>query len=185
MKKLILLFFILLESVFANSFQTAAIENQPATQTVRDSLKVEMVGKDFLYYSTGHHGVVWSLVYREAGSYRMRIGTTRGNNQVMNAEFDTVAFLNANGKLLAWGLDTLPVIAKKMTPQHRTVYWPIYESLYGLNAKTGDEFFSDNAIGYSGPDSVAFNEKFTKLNMLMYWLAAPDVRQVLPESMIF
>ncbi len=60
MKKLILLFFILLESVFANSFQTAAIENQPATQTVRDSLKVEMVGKDFLYYSTGHHGVVWS-----------------------------------------------------------------------------------------------------------------------------
>ena len=103
----------------------------------------------------------------------------------MNAEFDTVAFLNANGKLLAWGLDTLPVIAKKMTPQHRTVYWPIYESLYGLNAKTGDEFFSDNAIGYSGPDSVAFNEKFTKLNMLMYWLAAPDVRQVIPESIIF
>ena len=144
-----------------------------------------MVGKDFLYYSTGHHGVVWSLVYREAGSYRMRIGTTRGNNQVMNAEFDTVAFLNANGTLLAWGLDTLPVIAKKMTPQYRTVYWPIYESLYSLNAKTGDEFFSDNAIGYSGPDSVAFNEKFTKLNMLMYWLAAPEVRQVIPESMIF
>ena len=160
-------------------------ENHPMPRMIRDSLKVEMVGKDFLYYSTGHHGVVWSLVYREAGSYRMRIGTTRGNNQVMNAEFDTVAFLNANGTLLAWGLDTLPVIAKKMTPQYRTVYWPIYESLYSLNAKTGDEFFSDNAIGYSGPDSVAFNEKFTKLNMLMYWLAAPEVRQVIPESMIF
>lgn len=185
MKKLILLFFILLESVFAYSFQTATIENQSVPQTVRDSLKVEMVGKDFLYYSTGHHGVVWSLIYREAGSYRMRIGTTREYNQVMNAEFDTVAFLNANGKLLAWGLDTLPVIAKKMKPQHRTVYWPIYESLYSLNAKTGDEFFSDNAIGYSGPDSVAFNEKFTKLNMLMYWLAAPEVRQVIPESIIF
>ena len=185
MKKLILLFFILLESVFAFSFHSATIENQSVPQTVRDSLKVEMVGKDFLYYSTGHHGVVWSLIYREAGSYRMRIGTTRGNNQVMNVEFDTVAFLNANGKLLAWGLDTLPVIAKKMTPQHRTVYWPIYESLYSLNAKTGDEFFSDNAIGYSGPDSVAFNEKFTKLNMLMYWLAAPEVRQVIPESIIF
>lgn len=185
MKKLILLFFILLESVFAYSFQTATIENQSVPQTVRDSLKVEMAGKYFLYYSTGHHGVVWSLIYREAGSYRMRIGTTRGNNQVMNAEFDTVAFLNANGTLLAWGLDTLPVIAKKMTPQHRTVYWPIYESLYGLNAKTGDEFFSDNAIGYYGPDSVAFNEKFTKLNMLMYWLAAPEVRQVISESIIF
>lgn len=185
MKKLILLFFVFMGSVFAYSFQTHTIENQPVPRNIRDSIKMEMSGKDFMYYSIGHHGVVWSLIYREAGSYRMRIGAAQESNVVLNAEFDTAAFFKTNAKLLAWGLDTLPVIAKGMTPQYRKEYWPIYESLYSLNMKTGDEFVSDNAIGFSGPDSLVFNEKFTKLNLLMYWLAAPEVRQVIPKSIIF
>ena len=60
-------------------------------------------------------------------------------------------------------------------------YWPFYERLvlYSDNAKL--MFDSENAISYSGPDSVYFNEKLNRLKYFMYWSALDiEVQKKLP-----
>lgn len=49
-----------------------------------------------------------------------------------------------------------------------------------LNQQSDCIFNSDNAVGFEGNDEMTINEKYFKLCYLMFWLAAPEIRSLLP-----
>jgi len=69
-----------------------------------------------------------------------------------------------------------------MKPIKREEYNPIYTSLSIISEKSATYFDSNDAVAFAGPDSIAFNNKFKRLSLIMYWLAEPSIRPYIPDS---
>lgn len=137
-----------------------------------DSITDIIEDREFLYYTKGHYGHIWSLVALDKGHYIIVSGNTRNND----CHIDTISI---NEPLLEWGLDTMAL--HKMRPVESSSYWPFHERLVLYSSKKEIIFDCSDTNTYSGTDSVIFNKKLNKLKYLMYWLAAPiEIQKKLP-----
>ena len=145
-----------------------------------DSIKEIVSNRKFIIYDYGHHGKKWSLIYEEADSYNIKIGTTRNETPNLISKVDTTSLLDAYRNLICWGMDTLPYITKDMGRKYPKQWSGFYSSLSVFNNHSDCIFNSSNAIGFEDCDDMAINENFTRLCYLMYWLSAPEIRSLLP-----
>lgn len=144
-----------------------------------ESITSSLENKSYIFYCWGHSGFSWSLVCLFNNSYKIYNGSTIANKTVLLENIDTANFVNRYNQLLKWGLDTLPLISTNMTPVYRNEYWPISNTLVAKDNMRMCYFSSNDAIGFSGSDSMHFNEKFRQLSLLMLWLSDQGIRDVL------
>ncbi len=173
-----------LVAFFSLIFSLITCSSQLETQsfdvisTLDDSITDIIEGKEFLYYTKGHHGHIWSLAVSEKGHYIIVSGNTRNND----CHIDTIAKSDfVNESVLKWGLDTMALYSHKMKPVESSSYWPFYERLVLFSSHKEIMFDCIETNTYSSPDSVTFNKKLNELKYLLYWLATPiDIQKKLP-----
>ncbi|MCM1067400.1 MAG: hypothetical protein NC418_07505 [Muribaculaceae bacterium] len=193
MKKLTLIIaLILCLDLVASSSQNKALSNNADLNllylTSSDSLLSVIEDTPMILYMSGHNAHIWSVVSIKGGGYHIISGRINpyGKNVIYEPNesnvIDTVAFLSAHKEILSWGFDTLPSKARNMRSLGATEYSPFSSNLSIVGLDSVDSFNSRNVKVFSGPDSVVFNEKFKKLNYLMFWLAEPLVRKYTPDS---
>lgn len=137
--------------------------------------------KDYLFYCTGHHGMIWSIIVSDSSGMSIYNGTTRTQTDHRDNNLtDTLSFINDNIQTIAWAFDSLSNAITLITTNNDTTYNPVYTELY-LKKDGNVNCIYNNQIDeyYTGADSVEFNNNFKGLLYLMYWLAAPSVRQYL------
>ncbi len=134
----------------------------------------------YLFYCTGHHGMVWSAITRDSSFIHLYNGTTRTHIEYPIYELDdTLSFIKNNIRTINWAFDSMASAARFLTPVDREVYITVYTGLY-LVKEDSTEFHTNDVARFSGPDSASFNDRFKKLNYLMLWLAMPSGRQYMP-----
>lgn len=158
---------------------------------VSDSIYSVMKGHPAIVYSYGHYGNSWSLISRIDDEFRAFSGKHdySGNsflteNTPVN-QFDSTLLFSINRDLILWGLDTLSTESINMQPFEEEISATLYSNLYVFNADGVNVFDSENAVTFSGPDSLKFNNNYNRLCLLMYWLASPRIRQYIPDSAIW
>lgn len=187
MKNLIstVIFFPIISILFANAQLTNrdfTIDNQ---QTWIESLLNEhgksTKNNDYIFYCTGDHGVIWSLIAFDSLGISLYNGTTRNHIDYANQNIpDTLSFIKNNIKTISWGIDSLANATDLLTPLINRVYDPIYYELDIIKDGNLSFSYNDAKVFYNGPDSINFQNKLSKLKFLMLWLAAPSIRQYLP-----
>ena len=156
-----------------------------------DSIYSSIEGSRILFYTIGHHGYSWSLITMKDSAflgYRGKELMTHTEMEPIDfAQLDSTAFFSANRNLFLWGLDTIAVESRKMKPVERKLYFISYKSLSVMEPgqEPEDLFDASNIDFFSGQDSVAFNQKYHRLSFIMRWLADPDLRPYIPESLIY
>lgn len=168
------------KALFANTSFTK--DNR---QTWLDSLLIEhdnsKKSNDYIFYCTGHHGIIWSLVVLDSLGISLYNGTTRKHIDYTNQNIlDTLSFIKNNIKTICWGFDSLPYNAHLLKPSNSRVYNPMYNELYIVKDGNISFNYNDAIFFYSGVDSISFHNKLNKLTFLMLWLASPTIRPYLP-----
>lgn len=186
MRSLLILFiYISLGSVLFGAAQSIIAEDSSDSrlswiESLLDDEDKSFNSGDYLFYCSGHHGIIWSLIASDSSRIHLYNGTTRKHIEHANLySFDTLSFINDNINTINWGIDSLDNAAQALTPLNDEAYNPIYNELYIIK-ENKIVFCSNNADYYSGPDSTIFNHHLSKLSYLMYWLAAPSCRPYLP-----
>ena len=142
---------------------------------LNDSVAHLTKGKNFLYYTKGHHGHIWSVVIPENDYYIISSGNTRNND----FRIDTISL---DIQVLRWGLDTMSLYSNKMGQGENLTYSPFYERLVLFSSQNKIIFDCSNSDIYRGPDSAAINKSLNELKYLMYWIALPvDIQKKLPS----
>lgn len=67
----------------------------------------------------------------------------------------------------------------------RAPYVTFYTNLSIINSEGVNVFNSDDVVAYSGPDSLCFNKKYHKLCLIMRWLSDTNIRQYIPDLVIY
>lgn len=166
-------------------------QNEMLHRSVPDSLYSLLTGKSVIFYSYGHYGYSWSLIAKmdsgyQAFSGRAGYGGEHHFKKPSESEhFDTTQFFSKNQALISWGLDSIASAAKRMIKNSRVPYVTFYTNLSIVNSEGIDVFNSDDAVSYSGPDSSCFNKKYHKLCLIMRWLSDANIRQYIPDSIIY
>lgn len=175
MKHLVALFFLIVSVIECSSLLNG--QRSEGICDWVDSIPDIIEGKEFLYYTTGHHGHIWSLAVPEENHYIIVSGNTRTNV----CRIDT---LSKNESTLKWGLDTMALYSHKIKPVARSSYWPFYEQLTLFSSHGEIIFDCTNTNTYICTDSVTFNKKLKELKYLMYWLATPiEIQLKLPTPL--
>lgn len=146
-----------------------------------DSIREAVSNKKLMIYDYGHHGKKWCLIYEDADSFNIKIGSTRNEPTDLASKIDTSRLMDSYRSLICWGLDTLPYITKNMERLYPKQWSGFYSSLSVFNQHTKCVFNSIKVIAFGGRNNKIVNEKYWKLCYLMYWLSAPDIRALLPE----
>ena len=188
MRKLpiIIAFMLFLSAFFCSTLSAnddyAVGQEQLWIQSILEKHDESISSNNYIFYCTGHHGVIWSLITFDSAEIRFYNGTTRHYiDTSYTVPLDTLLFIKDNVKTITWGYDSLAIAAKSMRPLERTEYSPFYNELYVI--KDGKMLFRlNNAISYAGQDSIGFNRKLNRLKLLMLGLAAPSLRPYLPSS---
>lgn len=183
---LAILIILLIPILFVNAQSAdtgSSIDNRvKRIQTLLREQGISLNGGDFIFYCTGDHGIIWSLIESDSSGIHMYNGTTRKHIDYENQNIpDTLSFIDDNIKTIRWGLDSLADDARLLSPLKRDGYNPIYNELYILNDGHLSFHNNDAVEYYSGDDSKEFSAKLGKLNFLMLWLAAPSLRQYIPH----
>lgn len=186
MRSLLILFiYISLGSVLFGAAQSIIAEDSSDSrlswiESLLDDEDKSFNSGNYLFYCSGHHGIIWSLIASDSSRIHLYNGTTRKHIEHANLySFDTLSFINDNINTINWGIDSLDNAAQALTPLNDEAYNPIYNELYIIK-ENKIVFCSNNADYYSGPDSTIFNHHLSKLSYLMYWLAVPSCRPYLP-----
>ena len=156
-----------------------------------DSVYLLLKGKSVIFYSYGHYGYSWSLIAKMDSGYQTfsgRVGydgERHFNKPTESNQFDTTLLFSKNHALFSWGLDTIASEIKSMKKVSREPYVTFYTNLSIINSDGVNVFNSDDAVAYSGPDSLFFNEKYHKLCLIMRWISDTNIRQYIPDSVIY
>lgn len=147
-------------------------------KSILDEESISINSNDYLFYRTGNHGIIWSLITSDTSTYYFYNGTTRKHlKDTCHSPFDTLSFITNNLATIKWGFDSLANTAKYLTPIKNYTYSPFYNELCAIkNNKI--VFFYNDAFYYADPDSTEYN--LSRLTYLMLWLAAPSLRPCLP-----
>lgn len=177
---------VLIISILLANAQSVNTESSIDTRLTRIQSVINEQGEpinsdDYIFYCTGHHGIVWSLITSDSSGISLYNGTTRDHIDYANQSIpDTLSFINDNIKAITWGMDSLANAAQFLSPVENAVYNPIYTELFII--KDGKISFSYNPrkVFYNRADSIQFNTDLNRLFFLMYWLSAPECRPYLP-----
>lgn len=177
---LILCISVLFESSKLTADNRVADNQQLWIQSLLNDRNKPIRSNNYIFYCTGHHGIIWSLITSDSSGINLYRGTTHEYIEYPeHISLDTLSFIKANINTITWGLDSLLYAEGMVKSLKNNVYNPIYSSLYII--KDGKIISNLNpSESYSGPDSIRFNNKLGKLAFLMYWLAAPSSRPYLP-----
>lgn len=174
---------VFLQSILINILSSPMVANNhndlhPPTPLL--STSPDSNPQNYIYYTTGHHGRIWSKVSRDSTGLLLSNGTTRNwSDQQAWQPFDTLSFNENNTQTIIWGLDSLWKEAKQLKPLFKQTYSPIYTELYII--RNNDTLFKlGDAERFIGRNSKNFNIKLQKLMFLMLWLASPSIREYLP-----
>lgn len=187
MRKLlpIFLFLLFFSILFANNSTIANCETNGKVETWIQSIvgkqNISMQQNDYIFFYTGHHGIIWSLIATDSSGIILRNGTTRNDIDSFDVGLsDSLTFVKDNFRTIMWGFDSLPKFSHLIEPLEDTIYNPIYCQIYII--KDGNITFGYNNYMqfYSGTDSIQFHSNYRKLLFLMFWLAAPSCRPYLP-----
>ena len=141
---------------------------------INDTISDIINNKKFLYYITGHHGHIWSIVIPQNDYYILYAGDTRSNR----FRCDTIL---TNDSALIWGMDSLPLYCHEMKPIHRDIYWPFYKRITLFSADKEKIYDYSDVIGFDGVDNESFNIKYNRLLYYMYYHATPpEIQAKLP-----
>lgn len=136
---------------------------------------------DYLFYCTGHHGIVWSLIASDSSGIYFYNGTTREQRVCADSIFlDSLSFVKENIKTITWGFDSLVSAAKLLKPIENRIYNPFYSQIYVVIDNNLVFSHNDTEDYYTGADSIRFNHNLSKLVYLMFWLSAPSCRPYMP-----
>lgn len=136
--------------------------------------------KDYIFYCTGHHGIIWSAITSDSSGICLFNGTTRNHVECADySHLDTLSFIKNNFKTITWGFDSLSNDAQYLIPLKDDAYNPIFTELY-IVKNNKIIFCYKNTDCYSECDGIDFRYKLDKLAFLMFWLASPSVRSYLP-----
>ena len=187
MKNLVITVFFtfLLSILFVNAQSTDAdctIDEQQAwIQSLLNEQGISINTDDYIFYCTGHHGIIWSLITSDSSGIQLYNGTTRSHIDYENESIpDTLSFIKNNIRAISWGFDSLANTAHWLTPLNNGVYNPIYHELHVINDGNLSFSYNDAEVYYTGPDSTKLKHNLRKLVYLMFWLAAPSCRPYLP-----
>lgn len=147
---------------------------------INDSIGEIIDGKDFLYFTIGHNGHIWSIAFADSDDYVILSGSTRDNS----SRIDT---LPGPIPILRWGIDSLAVQACGMTTttDKSDFHWNIFEQLILFSAYKEKLFEWENSFHFCDKDIDTFNNNFNKLLYFMHWMAYPkDVKELLPQPEI-
>ena len=176
---LVVYLLLILTNIFSSPI-AANNHKEPHSFTPLSGTSPDSNNQDFIFYCTGHHGHIWSKVYRDSTGLHLSNGTTRNwNYQQACQPFDTLRFIGNNTQTIIWGLDSLWKEAKQLEPLLKQTYNPISTELYII--RNNDTLFTlEDAEKYIGRNSKVFNINLQKLMFLMLWLASPSIREYLP-----
>ena len=155
-----------------------------------DSVYSLLKGKSVIFYSYGHYGYSWSLIAKMDSGYQALsgrvsyVGELHFNKPTESSQFDTTHLFSQNNALFSWGFDTLASKIRSMKKISREPYVTFYTNLSIINSDGVNVFNSDDAVAYSGPDSLCFNKKYHRLCLIMRWLSDTNIRQYIPDSVI-
>lgn len=197
MKKIFLFIAVMLGTTLSSAF-SESIPNWDNTnsenilyRSLPDSLYPILKNKPIIFYSYGHYGYSWSLIALIDSTYRAfsgRVGYLgdRHLNEATEAnQFDTAQLFSQNSALLSWGFDTIPTEIIYMEKVNVKPYISFYIDFFVTDSVGKNVFSSDDAMVYSGSDSVNFNNKFHKLCLIMRWISDAGIRQFIPDSAIY
>lgn len=137
---------------------------------------------DYIFYCTGHHGIIWSLIASDSTGIYLYNGTTRKQELCADSIIpDSLSFIRENIKTITWGFDSLASAAKSLKPLNNKIYNPIYSQLYVIIDNNIVFSYNNRDDCYIGADSIRFNHNINKLLYLMFWLAAPSGRPYMPR----
>lgn len=197
MKKIFFVIALILNLTLMSAFDnpTSNLNNDDSEDIIRrslpDSLYRLLKNKPVIFYSYGHYGYSWSLIAKMDSGYRAFSGRVgyggdyHYNIPTESNQFDTTRLFSQNESLFSWGLDTIAAKVKNMKIINRDYYITVYTNLSVINSEGVNIFNSNDAMTYSGPDSICFNKKYQKLCLIMRWLSDTKIRQYLPDSIIY
>lgn len=133
--------------------------------------------KRYLYYSIGHHGYNWAVVFPDSVGLSFFRGSTQSIIEENYEEMDTSRFFLINQDIFKWAFDSLYREARDLSPIDDNKYSPVYTHLKSYDKDHNELFSLDNAGYFSGNNSVYFNKRIAKLKMLMLWLSSPEMRK--------
>ncbi len=184
MRHLLVVFMILLASAaFMSKSDDSAVSDKMAAlhRILPDSICESLKNRHVLLYKRGHCGYLWSLISRADSAYEVFYGCVYYDGHRDFAPFDSLKLLSRNASVIDWGLYSLPGEAQTMTPLKRRVYDPISTSLTVYSSGGETVFSSRNTETYAGADSVIFNRRYGRLDLLMMWLSFPYIRQYITD----
>lgn len=190
MKKLLLIILFIWVAISSVCMPESQMSDNSSTRILReilpDSVYLSFKNKPMIFFSYGHYGYSWSIIsvgFDDFTTCSGKVGYHGESTLVEQSEaiqIDSVLFFSENSKLILWGVDSLSVKAAEMTPLKRDTFMTIYSFLSIIDSDGKETFNSDDAIGFSGPDSLEFNHNFHRLWLIMYWLAEPNIRRCIP-----
>lgn len=186
MKSLRIAFVIVLVTVLIVSISPYSIaETEPPSN--REWLEAllkeeyqEFNDSNFIFYFTGHHGLIWSAISLDSIGLKIYNGTTR-QIQPTPVILDTLKFQEKNIATIKWGFDTLANEVELLQPHKREIYSPFYNVLYIVKDNEIVFKLDDDTDYFEGVNNSDFIFNLNKLVYLMYWIASPSIRPLIPE----
>lgn len=181
----IFLFTLLITILFANNSTVANCrindEEDAWIQTLLEEKNISIKHNDYIFYCTGHHGIIWSLIASDSMGIFLQNGTSRNHVEFSDCELsDSLLFIKDNIQTIMWGFDSLSNFAHLLKPLEKTTYNPIYNQLYIIKDGKITFCYNNGKQYYAGYDSIQFQSNLRKLVFLMLWLASPTCRSYLP-----
>ncbi len=181
-----IILFLLLNFILFVEAQTKADrafidKEQEWLQSILSKHDEPIKGNTFLFYCTGHDGIVWSVIGSDSASNYLYNGTTRKHLEEADRGLpDTLSFIRSTTETIEWGFDSLASASKLLKPITNKGYNPMYNQLYLIKDNNVVFSYNNRMVYYAGNDSVKFNYNLSKLEKLMFWLAGPSCRKYLP-----
>lgn len=145
-----------------------------------DTIWNKVQGRPMIFYSTGHNKRRWSLIYKDSSSLEIVSGETTHNGISEHKTKDEMLLLLKNNNLITWGLDSCGIIMSQMKRIENKGYSPLYNQLFIFGNDNRSAFVLNNARSFSGKDSIQVNQKLDKLIYLMWWIALPELQEIIP-----
>lgn len=156
-----------------------------------DSIYTIIEDNPIIFYSNDSsvYGSFWSLIVYTDNNYCVySYNPFPYHRYIKRVKFDpadSASFFSANQVLFEWGFDTLAIKMQKMKAIEPKAETSIHDTITVIKNWDKGAYSTHGITEFSGPDSVNFNNKLHKLILTMCWLSDDDIRNQLPDSIMY